>query len=80
MLFHEIVVVCPCAMIAGWALILIVAGPDGVGVGVGLGAGVPPPTPAQPVKANNARLRRIKNRARKDSDLDMASHTSGNKP
>ena len=58
---------------------VIVAGPEG-GVGVGLGPGVPPPTPAQPVNANNAIIRTNKNGARKDSDLDMTSHTSGNKP
>jgi hypothetical protein len=82
-LFQEIVVVCPCAMIAGWAVMLIVAGPAvgvGVGLGVGLGPGLPPPTPLQPVKANNVTLRSKMNSTRTNSGLGMASHTSGNMP
>jgi hypothetical protein len=81
-LFHEIVVVWPCAMIAGCALIVMAAGPDvvGVGLGVGLGPGLPPPTPLQPVKANNVRLRSNMNTTRDNSGLGMASPHFGNMP
>jgi hypothetical protein len=68
-LFQEMVVDWPCAMTAGWAVILIVAGPDvgvGVGLGVGLGPGLAPPTPLQPVIVNNVRLRRNMNSTRTD--------------
>jgi hypothetical protein len=70
----------PCAMTAGWALIVTAAGPVvgvGVGLGLGLGPGLPPPTPAQPVKANNARLRRNMNSTRNNSGLGMASQLPG---
>lgn len=68
---HEIVVDWPCAMFAGWALMAMTAC-DVVGVGVGLGPGVPLPTPAQPVKTNNAIVKRVINRTRTDSILGMA--------
>lgn len=61
-LFQEMVVDWPCAMTAGWALMVMAAGPDvgvgvGVGLGVGLGPGLPFPTPPQPATRSNAEPR-----------------------